>query len=117
MASVALLSNPRSTGNRSLLPRVRAFCAEHKDIFHYEVEDVSQIGLAMRTIAPVAQPTTAPVLKGPEPRGKFSEAFNAHCARVAYEIGADLVKVQYTGSPESFARVVKSVPIPVVMAA
>ena len=53
MASVALLSNPRSTGNRSLLPRVRAFCAEHKDIFHYEVEDVSQIHLAMRTIARV----------------------------------------------------------------
>ena len=53
MASVALLSNPRSTGNRSLLPRVRAFCAEHKDIFHYEVEDVSQIALAMRTIARV----------------------------------------------------------------
>ncbi len=49
MASVALLSNPKSTGNRSLLPRVRAFCAEHKDIFHYEVEDVSQIALAMRT--------------------------------------------------------------------
>ncbi len=53
MASVALLSNPRSTGNRSLLPRVRAFCAEHKDIFHYEVEDVSQIAVAMRTIARV----------------------------------------------------------------
>ena len=53
MASVALLSNPRSTGNRSLLPRVRAFCAEQRDIFHYEVEDVSQIGLAMRTIARV----------------------------------------------------------------
>ena len=53
MASVALLSNPRSTGNRSLLPRVRAFCAEHQDIFHYEVEDVSQIGQALRTIARV----------------------------------------------------------------
>jgi hypothetical protein len=53
MASVALLSNPRSTGNRSLLPRIRAFCAENKDIFHYEVEDVSQIGQALRTIARV----------------------------------------------------------------
>jgi hypothetical protein len=51
MASVALLSNPRSTGNRSLLPRVRAFCAEHKDIFHYEVERADQIGQALRTIA------------------------------------------------------------------
>jgi hypothetical protein len=53
MASVALLSNPRSTGNRSLLPRVRAFCALHKDIFHYEVEHVDQIGQALRTIARV----------------------------------------------------------------
>jgi hypothetical protein len=51
MASVALLSNPRSTGNRSLLPRVRAFCAEHKDIFHYEVEHAEQIGQALKTIA------------------------------------------------------------------
>ncbi|MEA3016470.1 MAG: hypothetical protein QOI38_1192 [Sphingomonadales bacterium] len=53
MARVALLSNPRSTGNRSLLPRVRAFCAEHEDIFHYEVESVDQIGQALRTIARV----------------------------------------------------------------
>jgi hypothetical protein len=51
MARVALLSNPKSTGNRSLLPRVRSFCAEHKDIFHYEVEHVDQIGAALRTIA------------------------------------------------------------------
>lgn len=51
MARVALLSNPRSTGNRSLLPLVRQFCANHPDIFHYEVEDVDQIGAAMRTIA------------------------------------------------------------------
>jgi hypothetical protein len=53
MASVALLSNPRSTGNRSLLPRVRRFCAEHKDIFHYEVEHADQIGQALKTIARV----------------------------------------------------------------
>ena len=53
MARVALLSNPRSTGNRSLLPRVRSFCAEHKDIFHYEVEHVDQIGQALKTIARV----------------------------------------------------------------
>jgi diacylglycerol kinase family enzyme len=53
MARVALLSNPRSTGNRSLLPRVRSFCAQHSDIFHYEVEHVDQIGEALRTIARV----------------------------------------------------------------
>jgi len=53
MASVALLSNPKSTGNRSLLPRVRAFCAANTDIFHYEVEHADQIGQALRTIARV----------------------------------------------------------------
>jgi Diacylglycerol kinase catalytic domain len=53
MALVALLSNPRSTGNLSLLPRVRSFCANEKDIFHYEVEEVAQIAQAMRTIARV----------------------------------------------------------------
>lgn len=53
MASVALLSNPRSTGNRSLLPQVREYCAAHPDVFHYEVEDVGQIEKAIRTIAMV----------------------------------------------------------------
>ncbi len=53
MARVALLSNPRSTGNKALLPRVRAYCAAHKDIFHYEVESVDQVGAALRSIARV----------------------------------------------------------------
>jgi len=53
MALVALLSNPRSSGNISQLPRVRSFCANEKDIFHYEVEEVGQIAQAMRTIARV----------------------------------------------------------------
>ncbi|MCW3798188.1 diacylglycerol kinase family protein [Sphingomonas sp. BN140010] len=50
---IALLSNPKSTGNVSKLPRIRAFCAEHPDIFHYEVEQASQIGEAMRTLAQI----------------------------------------------------------------
>ncbi len=53
MARVALLSNPLSTGNRSFLPRIRAFCSANPDIFHYEVEHVAQIGEALRTIARV----------------------------------------------------------------
>lgn len=39
-----------------MLPRVRSFCAEHQDIFHYEVERVDQVGDALKTIARV-QPT------------------------------------------------------------
>ena len=48
---VALLSNPKSTGNIAQLPRIRAFCDAHPDLFHYEVERASQIGEAMATIA------------------------------------------------------------------
>ena len=50
---IALLSNPKSTGNLAQLPRIRAFCAEHPDIFHYEVEKANQVGEALRTIARV----------------------------------------------------------------
>ena len=48
---IALISNPRSTGNLAQLPRIRAFCAMHPDIFHYEVERADQIGEAMKMIA------------------------------------------------------------------
>jgi diacylglycerol kinase-like protein len=50
---IALLSNPKSTGNLAQLPRIREFCADHPDLFHYEVERVTQIGEAMKSIAQV----------------------------------------------------------------
>src|SRR4051812_38275155 len=50
---IALLSNPKSTGNIAQLPRIREYCADHPDVFHYEVEDASQIGEAMKSIARV----------------------------------------------------------------
>jgi hypothetical protein len=50
---IALLSNPKSTGNLAQLSRIRAYCADHPDIFHYEVEHVDQIGDALKTIARV----------------------------------------------------------------
>ena len=50
---VALLSNPKSTGNIAQLSRIRSYCADHPDIFHYEVEHVDQIGDALRSIARV----------------------------------------------------------------
>ncbi len=39
-----------------------------------------------------------------------------HTARVGAELGADIVKVVYTGSVESFAEVVQGCPVPVVIA-
>lgn len=53
MALIALLSNPNSTGNRAHLPRIRSFCAQYPEIFHYEVEHVGEIGEALTSIARV----------------------------------------------------------------
>jgi hypothetical protein len=53
LALVALLSNPNSTGNKSLLPAVRCYCAKNPDIFHYEVEEIGQIAKALEMIARV----------------------------------------------------------------
>jgi diacylglycerol kinase family enzyme len=51
MISVALLSNPKSTGNREILPRVKAFCDARQDIMHCEVDRIDQIGDALRAMA------------------------------------------------------------------
>ncbi len=40
----------------------------------------------------------------------------AHAARVAEELGADIVKVNYTGSVEAFSRVVSATALPVIIA-
>ena len=50
---MALLSNPKSQSSLAQLPKIRAFCADHPDVFHYEVEDAGQVGEAMRSIARV----------------------------------------------------------------
>ena len=50
-------------------------------------------------------------------KGKEYDVENvAHCARVADELGVDVVNVNYTGSPETFRHVVSACKIPVVIA-
>lgn len=39
-----------------------------------------------------------------------------HCVRVAEEIGADLIKTNYTGDPKSFARITAACSVPVLIA-
>ncbi|MEW6573625.1 MAG: 2-amino-3,7-dideoxy-D-threo-hept-6-ulosonate synthase [Bacillota bacterium] len=47
---------------------------------------------------------------------EFDPAKIRHAARVAEEVGADIIKVNYTGSPETFAGVTAAVKVPVVIA-
>ncbi len=62
-----------------------------------------------------------PLLAMMYPRGeKITDEYNVefvkHAARVGNEMGADIVKVSYTGSPESFSEVVAGCSVPVVIA-
>jgi len=54
--------------------------------------------------------------RGPKIQDEYDVENVKHAARVGAELGADIVKVVYTGSVESFAGVVEGCPVPVVIA-
>ncbi|MBE6517345.1 MAG: fructose-bisphosphate aldolase [Thermoplasmata archaeon] len=54
--------------------------------------------------------------RGPHIKNQFDPEAIAHCARAATELGADLVKVSYTGDIDSFREVCKGALAPVVIA-
>ncbi len=54
--------------------------------------------------------------RGPQVPNGYAPDVVAHCARVGVELGADIVKVVYSGSVESFADVVAGCCVPVVIA-
>ncbi|MCX4309809.1 MAG: 2-amino-3,7-dideoxy-D-threo-hept-6-ulosonate synthase [Desulfovibrio sp.] len=54
--------------------------------------------------------------RGPAVANSFDPKAIAHCARVGVELGADIVKVSYTGDIESFSDVVSCCCVPVVIA-
>ena len=54
--------------------------------------------------------------RGPNIKNQFDVEVVRVAARAAAELGADIVKTNYTGSPESFREVVLGCPVPVVIA-
>jgi predicted phospho-2-dehydro-3-deoxyheptonate aldolase len=54
--------------------------------------------------------------RGPKIKSEYDVKNIKHAARVGAELGADIVKVVYTGSVESFREVVEGCPVPVVIA-
>jgi len=54
--------------------------------------------------------------RGPNIKSQFDVDVVKHAARVAAELGADLVKTNYTGTPEGFREVVRGCTVPVVIA-
>jgi DhnA family fructose-bisphosphate aldolase class Ia len=54
--------------------------------------------------------------RGPKVANEYDVNLVKHAARVGAELGADIVKVVYTGSAESFGEVVEGCFVPVVIA-
>jgi predicted phospho-2-dehydro-3-deoxyheptonate aldolase len=54
--------------------------------------------------------------RGPGIQNEHAYEVVSHAARLGYELGADIVKTNYTGNVESFRNVVKSVKAPLVVA-
>lgn len=54
--------------------------------------------------------------RGPGIKDRFDVQYVEYAARLGAELGVDLVKTYYTGSTDTFRRVVKACPVPVVAA-
>ena len=54
--------------------------------------------------------------RGPNIKNENEFEVVSHAARIGAELGADIVKTVYTGDEESFRRVVRGCPVPVVVA-
>ena len=54
--------------------------------------------------------------RGPKVDSEHDVEYVKHAARAGAELGADIVKTNYTGDPDSFREVVDGCPIPIVVA-
>ncbi len=82
-----------------------------------EAQMLADLGHISSKAAEWGMPVMAMVYaRGPQIKDEYDPKMVALCARVGMELGADLVKVAYTGDIDSFASVVQGCNIPVVIA-
>ncbi|MFA6710207.1 MAG: 2-amino-3,7-dideoxy-D-threo-hept-6-ulosonate synthase [Candidatus Methanomethylophilaceae archaeon] len=82
-----------------------------------EPEMLSDLGRVSRECTEWGMPLLVMAYpRGPGIKNPYDPKLVAHCARVAMELGADMVKVSYTGDIDSFRKVVKGTLVPVLIA-
>ncbi len=80
-------------------------------------EMLAQLGFVSEQCMEWQMPLVAMMYtRGPKIKSEFDVANVKLAARVGAELGADIVKVPYTGSVDTFAEVVGGCPVPVVIA-
>jgi fructose-bisphosphate aldolase/2-amino-3,7-dideoxy-D-threo-hept-6-ulosonate synthase len=82
-----------------------------------EAEMLMDLGWVARTCDNWGMPLLAMMYpRGPKVKSEHAVEYVKHAARVGAELGVDIIKTNYTGSPESFKEVVRGCQIPVVIA-
>jgi len=82
-----------------------------------EADMLSNMGRVSRACREWGMPLLAMMYtRGAKIKNEYDVSVVKHAARVGAELGADIVKVNYTGSPETFRDVVLGCPVPVVIA-
>jgi class I fructose-bisphosphate aldolase/fructose-bisphosphate aldolase/2-amino-3,7-dideoxy-D-threo-hept-6-ulosonate synthase len=125
MQSVA--SSPYQPDNESLLAEASEAIIIGADAISFAItiggDDQPQQAERLGKVIRDARVLGLPVIAHCYPKGKFipeNERFKLenvlYAARVGAELGVDIVKTYYTGSPETFAKVVEAVPTKVVAA-
>jgi class I fructose-bisphosphate aldolase len=83
----------------------------------FEDRMLADFGLVVEEAHQLGLPVLAMIYaRGGQIVNELDPALVSHCIRLGAEIGADLVKVPYSGDPVSFARAVAASPVPVVIA-
>jgi predicted phospho-2-dehydro-3-deoxyheptonate aldolase len=82
-----------------------------------EASMLADFGKVVRDASDWGMPVLAMVYgRGPKIANSLDPKVIAHCARVGVELGADVVKVLYTGDVDSFNYVVETCCVPVIIA-
>ncbi len=82
-----------------------------------EHEMIEQLGRVADSCDEWGMPLIAMMYPRGESTGDSYDAkIVSHVARIGAELGADIVKTVYTGNTKSFAKVIESCPVPIVVA-
>jgi fructose-bisphosphate aldolase/2-amino-3,7-dideoxy-D-threo-hept-6-ulosonate synthase len=82
-----------------------------------EPEQLEMLGAVAESCSDWGMPLFAMMYaRGPKVSNQHDPALVAQAARVGAELGADIIKTVYTGSIETFRKVIRGCPVPVVIA-
>jgi len=82
-----------------------------------EAEMLRDLGRVARTCDLWGMPLVAMMYpRGPRVKSEHGVEYVKLAARIGAELGADIVKTNYTGSPDTFKEIVKGCNVPVVIA-